>query len=404
MKVLHILYQSLPTKVGSTIRSRDILMSQKESGIEVEAISSPFQSAKIPGNAIEIINGIKYHRFPMIATNETVGEKQKSFFLQVRKLFRIFSFVKMVKETAKKLNPDVIHAHSTFFTGYAGLKASKMLNIPFVYEVRSLWEEHRKVVNASLKTKIQTKIIRFLENRIIKKAQVVIVLNEELKKNILKRGFNENKFIVISNAVNISLIPFDKIKRIKSDKIVFGYIGSIITIEGLDVLIKVFGEIKSESSELLIFGNGAQKNDLELLVKNGKYKNIRFMGEVESDKIYEAYNQIDIIINPRIGNKITNDVTPLKPIEAMAYGKLIVASDVGGMKEIITHGINGLLFRHDDEIDLRELMIEVISNGIDYYQDIVINSQKFVKENRSWLTNAEKYKTIYSELIKTHKK
>ena len=162
MKVLHVLYQSLPTKVGSTIRSRDILMSQKNAGIEVLAVTSPFQCSENFSKKIEIINGISYYRCLKINAKETVGEKPKSFIRQVFKVFKIISFSRLIYNISKNEKVDIIHAHSTFFSGLAASVAAKRLKVPFVYEVRSLWEEHRVVVKASLKNKLQASFIRFL--------------------------------------------------------------------------------------------------------------------------------------------------------------------------------------------------------------------------------------------------
>jgi len=400
MKVLHVLYQSLPTKVGSTIRSRDILMSQKNAGIEVLAVTSPFQGSENFSKKIEIINGISYYRCLKINAKETVGEKPKSFIRQVFKVFKIISFSRLIYNISKNEKVDIIHAHSTFFSGLAASVAAKRLKVPFVYEVRSLWEEHRVVVKASLKNKLQASFIRFLENQTIKRADRVIVLNKELKENLVKRGFKPEKFDLILNAVNILMVPSEKLIKRENDELTFGYIGSIITIEGLSLLIDCIHSLQDKSVKLLIFGAGSQKGELEKILDTQNITNVFFKGEVSSDEVYKAYNQIDVIVNPRISNKITNDVTPLKPLEAMAYKKLVIASDVGGMKEIITHNYNGLLFKAEDKEDLLKKICEVCDNGLLHYNYLIDNASEFIKTEKSWSTNAIKYKDIYTTLLK----
>lgn len=400
MKVLHVLYQSLPTKVGSTIRSRDILMSQKEAGIDVLAVTSPFQDSEDQSKRIEIFNEISYYRCSNINVKETVGEKPKSFIRQVFKVFKIISFSRLIYNISKNEKVDIIHAHSTFFSGLAASVAAKRLKVPFVYEVRSLWEEHRVVVKGSMKNILQASFIRFLENRTIKRANKVIVLNKELMDNLVKRGFKPDKFDLILNAVNLLMVPSEKLIKRENEELTFGYIGSIITIEGLSLLIDCIHSLKERNVKLLIFGAGAQRSELEKIIITQNATNVFFMGEVRSDEVYKAYNQIDVIVNPRIKNKITNDVTPLKPLEAMAYKKLVIASDVGGMKEIITHGYNGLLFRADDKDDLKKTILEVCNNGLLHYNSVINNSYEFIRTHKSWRSNAVKYKDIYIELLK----
>jgi glycogen(starch) synthase len=108
---------------------------------------------------------------------------------------------------------------------------------------------------------------------------------------------------------------------------------------------------------------------------------------------------IDVIVNPRIKSKITDTVTPLKPLEAMAYSKLVIASDVGGMKELIEHNKTGLLFKADDLTELEKCVSNVILKGVP--TKIVSDAKDYVKKNKSWLQNAQKYKTYYEELIRT---
>ena len=85
MKVLHVLYQSLPQVSGSSIRSRDIMMSQKEKGLHVMAITSPFQDSII-GDAFDSIHDITYYRTSKTDIN-SISDQQKSIFTRIGKFF-----------------------------------------------------------------------------------------------------------------------------------------------------------------------------------------------------------------------------------------------------------------------------------------------------------------------------
>ena len=137
MKVLHVLYQSLPQVSGSSIRSRDIMMSQKEIGIEVLAITAPFQNC-INKNGKDTIDGITYIRTSS-NTKNSITDLRKGVIQRIFRVFSIFVFSQKLFSTIKKEKPDVLHAHAMFFCAIPSLLLGKIFNIPVVYEFRSLW-------------------------------------------------------------------------------------------------------------------------------------------------------------------------------------------------------------------------------------------------------------------------
>lgn len=401
MNILHILYQSLPNTAGSSIRSRDILESQKKIGLSPIAITAPFQAPKDENASSEIINGIRYYRTYSSKPEEIVSEHKISFGLKLRKLFRIFSFIKTATKIAKDEKIDIVHAHATFFCGITGKIISKKLNKPFVYEVRSLWEE-RKKEEANFFEKIQLGSITRIETFVMHLADKVVVINKNLYDNILERGIQKEKITIIPNAVNMNLVKDIAIKEIKENtEITFGYIGSISPIEGLELLVKVFALLKAEgyANRLLIFGNGSEKQHIDEIISEYNIDNVELMGSLPSEEIYKAYELIDVIINPRSKSKIADAVTPLKPLEAMGYKKLVIASDVGGMKELIEHNVTGKLFKADSQDDLFQCIVDVIENWNDY-QNMVGDGHNYVVKEKSWIVNVEKYKEMYALLSK----
>ena len=184
MKVLHILYQSLPNVSGSSIRSRDILNNQLKIGIKPIVITSPFQNPINQVDSVEEINGIKYYR-TFSNNHELVSEGKSSFFIQIKKFFRLIKFSLKVYEIAKKEEIDVIHAHAMFFCAIAGKMTSILLNKPFIYEVRSLWEERFKKNN--IFTYVIFSFITFLETFCMFFADHIIAINQELKAELQKR-------------------------------------------------------------------------------------------------------------------------------------------------------------------------------------------------------------------------
>ena len=389
MKVLHILYQSLPNISGSSIRSRDILKNQLKIGLKPIVISSPFQNPKRQGVSVEEIEGIKYYR-TFSNSNELVNENQSSFFIQIKKFFRIISFTIKVYRIAKKEQVDVIHAHAMFFCVIAGKITSISLNKPLLYEVRSLWEERYKKKN--IFNYLIFSFVTFLETCCMFFADHIVAINQNLKIELQKRLLlNNRKITVVENAVDLERVVDSGINR---NKLVFGYVGTISPIEGLDLLIKAFNSV-GISNKLLIFGTGIELENLKnLSIENC---NIIFKGQVSNSEIFKAYNQIDIIVNPRKSSYLTNSVTPLKTLEAMAHKKIVLASDVGGMKELIKDGENGILFKSGSIESLEKVLCEIIER--DDLKEIKENAYKYIINDRNWLENAKLYNGIYSDLI-----
>ena len=388
MKVLHILYQSLPNISGSSIRSRDILNNQLKIGIEPIVITSPFQNPKRNVDSVEEIDGIKYYR-TFSNNNELVNENKSSFFLQIKKFFRIIKFSLKVFKIAKNEKVDIIHAHSMFFCAIAGKISSITLNKPLIYEVRSLWEERFKKKN--IFNYLIFSFVTFLETFCMFLADHIIAINQNLEIELQKRLLLKNqKITVVENAVDLVRVVDSEIIR---NELVFGYIGTLSPIEGLDLLISIFKKLEIPN-KLLIFGGGIEKEKLKKLSKG--YNNIIFMSKVSNSEIFTAYNQIDIIVNPRKSSYLTNSVTPLKTLEAMAYKKLVLASDVGGMKELIQDEENGIIFKAGSLTQLEKAIVKILDR--DDFNDIIYNAYNYIDKKRNWYKKVKLYKKLYINL------
>lgn len=398
MKILHILYQSLPQISGSSIRSRDILMSQQELGLGVMAITSPFQNGNKKKEQIDEITYIR----TSINNRNTISDNPKGFFKRFFRLLQIIPFSHKLKQIIVAEEPDVLHAHAMFFCGLPAIYFGWKYKKPVVYEVRSLWMLSKsKDRKGRLKSLIE-RLLFSLELYVMMKVSKVIAINDNLKSVLVDNGIPENKIEVINNAVNVSLIDKLKLKSTNKEHILrknFGYIGTLTPHEGLDFLIKAFKNVNSiyPETKLLIFGSGIESESIKKLAN--EVENVEFHGSINPDKVYKAFSLIDIIVNPRYKNKLTDSVTPLKPLEAMAYEKLVIGSNVGGMKELITHNNNGLLFEAGNQKELEKVMESVLRLDEKEQSRILENALKYVYEEKSWLQNAREYKLIYSNLL-----
>lgn len=373
-------------------------MSQAELGIQVIAVTSPFQPAL---QEEENINGIRYVRFA-INRSETISDNQKSIFKRILRFFKIFSFYTKLKKVVVQESPDLLHAHAMFFCGIPALILGNKYKLPVVYEVRSLWMLSKTNKRKSLLAVLIEKILFKLELFVMAKADVVIAINENLKQVLIEGGICERKIHIIKNAVNTTLIKDlkQKIKRTSDiNRLNFGYIGTLTPHEGIDLLINAFRSFihKNPNSNLFIYGTGIEtKRIKEKVIGNS---NIKFCGPISPDEVYNAFTNIDVIVNPRYKNKLTDAVTPLKPLEAMAYEKIVIGSDVGGIKELITNQVNGFLFSAGDVDELIKLMQEISEFNQIQLNNIKKVALEYVESEKSWSNNALKYENIYETLL-----
>ena len=401
MKVLHVLYQSLPQVSGSSIRSRDIMLSQKEVGIEVLAITAPFQNS-ISKKGLDIIDDITYIRTSQ-NTKNSITDLRKGVLQRIYRVFSILIFSQKLFSTIKKEKPDVLHAHAMFFCAIPSLVLGKVFNIPVVYEFRSLWMYQK--TNSRNKGFINKKIEIFLihvEIFCLKKAAHAVILNENLKEFIFSKTNKPFKNTIINNAVNTSLIEKLKANKVskKEDKIVFGYIGTLTAYEGLEFLIQTFQELYDDGFKLklIIYGKGVNKQSVQDQINaRSDINTISYKGAIAPSEVYKAFSEIDVIINPRLNTPKTNSVTPLKPLEAMAYEKLFIGSDVRGIKEIVPQG-TGFLFSSENRNDLKKVVKKVASLSPQDRDSHKKEALAFVVSHKSWLQNAAKYKEIYTSL------
>ncbi len=402
MKVLHVLYQSLPQISGSSIRSRDILLSQKEIGIDVVAVTSPFQNS-ISGEKYDIIEGVKYFRTSKVIDN-SISDLPKGIFSRIARLFSIVTFTIKLHRIVNRERPDLIHAHAMFYCGIPALLIGRIKKIPVVYEFRSLWMFQKKEKSKSSRDRILEKLLLKIETLTLRKADYAVFLNQNLKNYFTKLGYTFTNSIIVNNAVNTTRIETSLQKKSEvRQELVFGYIGTLTDYEGIEFLVQTFQALADSGirNKLLIYGKGISEKRIVQAIENRKDINtIEYRGAVHPSEIFKAFDEIDIIINPRLKNEVTDSVTPLKPLEAMAYKKLFIGSDVGGIIELVTDGLNGFLFQAEDQESLINVIQRIINMPEAEIFKVVEDSYIYVIENKSWLNNSKEYRKAYKSLMK----
>ena len=402
MKILHVFDHSLPLHSGYTFRSCAILKQQHALGIETCHVTSP----KHGNDQIEIeeIDGLKFYRSAPIS-----GLMSKLPLLN--QMAYIAPMVKRILEVIAIEKPDVIHAHSPALNGLAALKAGRKSGLPVVYEIRAFWEDAAVDHGTCKEYDLRYRLTRKMETYVVKNANAVTTICEGLRADLISRGFDEKKFTVIANAVNIEqfnvITPQDKANNTDlakalalTDCDVLGFLGSFYAYEGLDLAIAAMPAVlaKNPKARLLLVGGGPQEQNLKqqviLLGLEGK---VIFTGRVPHSEVGKYYSLVDLLVYPRKVMRLTNLVTPLKPLEAMAQGKPVLASDVGGHKELISDNETGFLFKAGDSVELAERMADLLANE-NKLNSVLSNGRDYVENVRNWRNSVSNYLPLYQKL------
>ena len=396
MKILHILDHSLPIHSGYTFRTRAILKSQMAMGWEVRGVTGPRYNAPQPDPAEE--EGLRFHRtLPVKPARAPLGEWR-----EVRALTR------RVAEVAAEWRPDIIHAHSPAMIGLAGLQAARRLKVPFLYEIRAFWEDAAVGNGTGREGSAVYRLTRMLETHIVRRADAVAVICEGLRGELVARGIPPDKIMVSPNGVDLELFgdPPPPDARLAGElglenADVIGFIGSFYDYEGLDDLIAAMPMLveRRPRAALLLVGGGPMEAALRAQASSSPAAGrIRFVGRVPHQEVERYYGLTDILCYPRKAMRLTDLVTPLKPLEAMAQRRLVSASNVGGHRELIEEGVTGTLFAPDDPAAIAGALATLLDNRAHWEERRAV-ARAFVERERNWGVNVARYRPVYERLL-----
>ena len=400
MRILHILDHSIPLHSGYAFRTLAILKEQRALGWETFHLTSPKQGP-VPANE-EDVDGWHFYRtpppggllegVPVLAEIELMGEVA----------YRI-------EQVVKHARPHILHAHSPVLNAIPALRVGRRLGIPVVYEVRAFWEDAAVDHGTSREGGVRYRLTRGLETWALKRADAVTTICEGLRGDIVARGIPANKVTVIPNAVDITEFAAGGTPRAElrqqlglEGMLVLGFIGSFYGYEGLSVLLRALPHLlaQSPSVRVLLVGGGPQEAELKRLAAELAIADkVVFTGRVAHSEVKRYYDLVDALVYPRLSMRLTELVTPLKPLEAMAQGRLVAASDVGGHRELIRDGETGVLFKSNDPVDLAAKVLQLL-NAPQSWARLKANARSYVESERNWKSSVARYQLVYETAAK----
>lgn len=398
-RILHVLDHSLPAHSGYTFRTRALMKAQVAKGWEVAGVTGVRHPE--PGPDGETVDGLTFYRTPPIGSAPP----------GIREWREIGALAKRVEALVKAWKPDLLHAHSPVMDGLAALRVGKKLGIPVIYEIRAFWEDAAVGNGTGREGSLRYWLTKQLETHAVKSANAVAVICEGLRGDLIARGIDPAKITVSPNGVDLDLFgappPRDdalaEMLGLSADDAVIGYIGSFYDYEGIDDLIAAMPALVAAQpgARLLLVGGGPKEAALKAqAAASPAAAHIHFVGRVPHQEVERYYSLIDILAYPRKKMRLTDLVTPLKPLEAMAQGKLVAASDVGGHRELIEDGMTGTLFAPDDASAIAEVLAELLKNR-DMWPERRRTARIFVESHRNWSSNILRYEPVYQRLLRS---
>jgi PEP-CTERM/exosortase A-associated glycosyltransferase len=395
VRILHVLDHSLPEQSGYSFRSHAILLEQRNLGWEIVAVTSPKQGRTAA--RLEAVDGVDYHR-----TGEASG------WLGRLPAFDQLEVIRQLRRRLKELivatRPDLVQAHSPSLNALAALG----LGPPLVYELRSSWEDAAVSSGTTREGSLRYRASRALETYVLHRADAITTICNGLRNDVISRGIRADHITVVPNAVDAGgltrrlAVSSNLRARFNLEKrFVLGFIGSFFAWEGLPLLVDTLPRILAARPDvrLLLVGTGVDEPAIRARVlHHGLDEIVILAGRLQHEEVTAAYDAVDILVYPRTPMRLTELVTPLKPLEAMALGKALIASDVGGHRELIDDGVTGVLFRAGDSAALAAAVLRLAADGA-LRRALEVAGPRFVREQRTWAQVVPRYAPVYRSLL-----
>jgi len=400
MRILHILDHSLPLQSGYVIRTLGIVNQQRALGWEPVLLTSGKHYA--PGPARERIGGWEFLRTAM-----PTGLAAKLPWIHELKILTDLS--RRLDAVVEEVRPDILHAHSPVLNALPAIRVGRRHGVPVVYEVRSLWEDAAASGGSHGMAGLRYRAARLLETHALRQVEAVTTICQGLQEEVTARGIPGEKVTIIPNAVDRDTfsgpgVPDHALQERLglSGKTVLAFFGSFYFYEGLHLLLRALPLLQQRRANIavLLAGGGPEESNLRSMVRDlGLCGSVVFTGRVAHEEMQRYYDLADLLVFPRVSMRLTELVTPLKPLEAMAQERVVVASSVGGHRELIRDRETGYLFPPNEPERLAEGVLAALADQPSWPR-IRARAIEFIETERSWAHSVARYAGVYARVLR----
>ncbi len=402
LRVLHLLDHSWPVLDGYSHRSRSVVSAQADLGIRPSVITGPLHELDDPTASDLRLDGIQYLR--TFDGHGIAGRAIRARWPLLRELSVVRLLQQRIVARLASEPVDILHAHSPALCGLAALRVARSHRIPFVYEIRCFWEDSRVDEEGSVRYRLG----RGLETYVARRADAIVGIADSLLQDLAGRGIPSARLFHVPNGVDALRFapqPRDSVLAAQlgvENLPTLGYLGTLFPWEGISWLVPAAVELHKQgvAFKLLIVGEGSDAAAVKKAIQEadaGGY--ISFLGRVPHDQVERYYSVMDVLLYPRKSVRLTELVTPLKPLEAMAMGKPVLASGVGGLRELIDPEVTGVLFEVGNSADFCRQASRVLKDS-DFRRKLGENARQRISLEKDWKVLAQRYGGIYEAAIR----
>ncbi|MHA1129247.1 MAG: glycosyltransferase family 4 protein [Candidatus Helarchaeota archaeon] len=302
-------------------------------------------------------------------------------------LFNLFGFLVLTLRLFSKLKRiDIIQVHIAHYPMIAGFIISKIFHIPLIVTCHG----------SDIKLKRNKFGTRFIQNLIFNRCNHVVVVSTELK-YILLSDLKTTPISIIPGGVDTEYFSVKVKERAANTPIQLLFVGSLRKVKNPQILLQAIEALKGNNHKinLTLIGDGPLFTDLFNFCEAHQITNVNFLKSIPHGNLQTYYETGDIFVMPSL-----SEGTPLALLEAMACAKPIIASNVGGIPDLIKNDYNGLLIEPQNVKQLLDKITFLIENP-DFAKKIGINARRSVS-SFSWDKICQKYLRIYYSTMKAH--
>ncbi len=400
-RVLHVVHHSLPVLTGYAIRTSTLVQAQRRLGFDTEVLTAPAHELRDPESADMLIADIPHWRTPL---RGFVGELCARGRPVLREAAMILALQRRIAQMLDSMHFDLVHAHTPALCGLASWRAARARGLPFVYEIRGFWEESAVAQGRSTPSSLRYRTTRELETLVARRAGAVVGIAQNILEEMRSRGIPDNKLFHVPNGVDAQ--KFEPLSRdpelasqfgIRSDEVVLGFIGSMWRFEGISWLVRAVHHLRQRIPKLrlLLVGHGEEAEAVRQCIRELNAPDyVLFPGAVDHAQVRRYYSLMDILVYPRLRFPVTERVTPLKPLEAMAMGKAVLASNLPALRELLDDGHTGLLFEPADEDSFCEVCSRLVQDA-GLRRSLGERARQKSARELDWQIVAQRYYAVY---------
>lgn len=398
-RTLYVTASALPHhQTGYTLRTQAICLALRRHGLDVRSVTRPgYPQDRADGAGVEPasaweIDGVPYHgiaaRGRRLAPDEAINEAADA-------LCALMS----------QLRPAIVHAASNHENALPALIAARRAGIPFVYEVRGLWELTAASRVQGWEGRERGELGRALEALVAREADGLLTINGPVADELAAYGVPVAEAVQVPNAIDAALdealpVATPPVQLAGADFVV-GYAGSLLAYEGLDDLVRAIAGLRTRrpGARALIVGTGEAERELKALAESlGVGDRIAFVGKVTPSQARAYLSLCHCVAIPRKPFRVCDVVSPLKPVEAMSLGLPVVVSDVRALREMVDEGVTGLVHRAGDPADLADVLMRLASSP-ETAQRIGAAAREYVLAQRTWPAVTSTMLSMYDRLV-----